>query len=197
MQDTTQGTLQKATFGAGCFWGVEAAFREIPGVLDAVVGLRGRNAREPDLSRRLQRPHGSRRSRRSQLRPGAGELRAAARRVLRAARSDHAEPSRPGRRVAVSLGRLLPRRRAARSRRSCDRAPRCGGSVPATDRHARSSRRKRSIAPKTTTSAISRRTASPATAELDGSVLRRPAATCACGGRENAATAPFLRRPFV
>lgn len=33
--------MEKATFGAGCFWGVEAEFREIPGVTDAVVGFTG------------------------------------------------------------------------------------------------------------------------------------------------------------
>jgi peptide-methionine (S)-S-oxide reductase len=33
--------LEKATFGAGCFWGVEAAFRELPGVVDAVSGYEG------------------------------------------------------------------------------------------------------------------------------------------------------------
>ena len=33
--------LQTATFGAGCFWGVESNFRQIPGVVDARVGYLG------------------------------------------------------------------------------------------------------------------------------------------------------------
>ena len=32
---------QTATFGAGCFWGVEWVFRQVPGVLDAVSGFSG------------------------------------------------------------------------------------------------------------------------------------------------------------
>lgn len=39
--------IQKATFGAGCFWGVEAAFRQVKGVVSTAVGYAGGSVKNP------------------------------------------------------------------------------------------------------------------------------------------------------
>ena len=39
--------IEKATFGAGCFWGVEAAFRRVEGVVDVAVGYTGGDLENP------------------------------------------------------------------------------------------------------------------------------------------------------
>ena len=39
--------MEKATFGAGCFWGVESFFREVPGVIDVASGYAGGQVENP------------------------------------------------------------------------------------------------------------------------------------------------------
>jgi peptide-methionine (S)-S-oxide reductase len=40
-------TTEIATFGAGCFWGVEAAFSRVPGVIEAASGYSGGHTENP------------------------------------------------------------------------------------------------------------------------------------------------------
>jgi peptide-methionine (S)-S-oxide reductase len=39
--------MEKATFGAGCFWGVESAFRQLTGVKETAVGYMGGQLDQP------------------------------------------------------------------------------------------------------------------------------------------------------
>ena len=43
----TSTLLEKATFGAGCFWGVEYNFRRVPGVVEAFSGYSGGKSANP------------------------------------------------------------------------------------------------------------------------------------------------------
>ncbi len=43
----SDGAMATATFGAGCFWGVEEAFRQVKGVTETVAGYAGGHVENP------------------------------------------------------------------------------------------------------------------------------------------------------
>jgi peptide-methionine (S)-S-oxide reductase len=45
--DSKSGKVEVATFGAGCYWGVESTFRALPGVLSTSVGFSGGHVDNP------------------------------------------------------------------------------------------------------------------------------------------------------
>lgn len=47
MENKNEAALEKATFGAGCFWCVEAIFQEIDGVASVVSGYSGGSIKNP------------------------------------------------------------------------------------------------------------------------------------------------------
>ncbi len=57
--------FETATFGAGCFWGVEWVFLQVPGVTEVVSGYSGGSVENPSTSRSAPTPPATPRSSRS------------------------------------------------------------------------------------------------------------------------------------
>ena len=147
---------KKATFGAGCFWGVEAAFRQLDGVTRTRVGYAGGTTENPTYEDVCSHTTGHAEVVEVTYDPERISYDAAARRLLGEARPDAAESPGLGHRRQLPLCDLLRRRGAAggrcevegrraaelgRADRDADRARadvlRGGGLPPAVPREAR------------------------------------------------------------
>ena len=105
---------QKATFGAGCFWGVEAAFRRLDGVTRTRVGYAGGQVDNPSYEQVCSDKTGHA----EVVEVTYDDEQVPYEQLLAVFWDEHdpdaAEPPGPGRRRAVPLGHLHPRPRAAR-----------------------------------------------------------------------------------
>ena len=101
--------MKQATFGAGCFWGVEATFRQTPGVIDTAVGYSGGHLANPTYEDVCTDRTGHAEVVRVEYDPAKVSFEATARGLLDLARPDAAQPAGPRLRQPVPLGDFLPR----------------------------------------------------------------------------------------
>jgi peptide-methionine (S)-S-oxide reductase len=104
--------MEKATFGAGCFWHVESFFRQVPGVSDVVSGYAGGHLSNPTYEDVCsdQTAHAE------VVEVAFDPTKVSYGQLVDASRSDHREPPGTGRRDAISLGDLHPLARAGTHR---------------------------------------------------------------------------------
>ena len=102
---------QTAVFAGGCFWGTQAVFERVKGVVKTTAGYSGGSASTATYDQVTTETTGQAESVRGGLRSVEDHLRAAAAHLLfRRARSDAAQPPGAGRRQLLPFRDLLCQR---------------------------------------------------------------------------------------
>ena len=99
---------ERATFAAGCFWGVEAAFRQVHGVLQTAVGYTGGHVPDPSYGQVCRHRTGHAEAVEVWFDPAQVSYAELLQVFWRDPQSDHPQPPGPGFRQPVPLGDLLP-----------------------------------------------------------------------------------------
>ena len=132
---TTARAEQTAVVAGGCFWGIQAVFQHVKGVIRRHVRLFRRRGQHCGIRTGKQRRHRPRGIGEDYLRRFSDHLRAAsAGLLLGRARSHAIKPSGTRHRQSVSFVHFLRQRRAKTNRRSVHRATREGQGLPASHR---------------------------------------------------------------
>ena len=104
--------MAKATFAAGCFWGVEATFRQLPGVTATRVGYTGGNFDKPTYKDVCSDRTGHAEAVEIEYDPAKTLLQQALGSFLGEPRPDPTKPSGPGLGIAIPFCGLLSQSRA-------------------------------------------------------------------------------------
>ena len=127
--------MAKATFAAGCFWGVEATFRQLPGVTATRVGYTGGNFDKPTYKDVCSDRTGHAEAVEVEYDPAKLSYDKLLGSILGEPRPDPTKPSGPGLGIAIPLCDLLSHLRAGSAKPSFEGATGKIRSLQKADRH--------------------------------------------------------------